>query len=233
MSCSATTGPADPAAAAAVAPRAGPLREGAAGPRTRHRHQPRDQHHPRGAGHPADIDAIPPRPGDQRAADTRGHRGTARRHPPAGGCRSSAGRLSASPAGRAQPGPGTGVAMISQLLAYGTGPLQHQACTEDLGDIIENVRRALTRQPPLHRAEMLSGPAKPMAPQSKRVRSHLLENGHSQKWSPPSRHPAPPVRSPAPRATRHTGPGDWMPPRPPTVRAFTPSGLDVATHRSG
>jgi len=123
--------------------------------------------------------------------------------------------------------------MISQLLAYGTGPLQHQACTEDLGDIIENVRRALTRQPPLHRAEMLSGPAKPMAPQSKRVRSHLLENGHSQKWSPPSRHPAPPVRSPAPRATRHTGPGDWMPPRPPTVRAFTPSGLDVATHRSG
>ena len=58
--------------------------------------------------------------------DARHHRGTARRHPPAGGCRSSAGRRSAKPPGRwpSWPAPWPrparspvqGVAMISQLL---------------------------------------------------------------------------------------------------------------------
>jgi len=53
--------------------------------------------------------------------------------------------------------------MISQLLADGTGSLYHEACTKVLGDTIENATRALTRQPPAHRAEILSRPAKPTA----------------------------------------------------------------------
>jgi len=43
------------------------------------------------------------------------------------------------------PVPVRGVAMVSQLLADGTGPLYHEACSDDLGDIIEKVTRALTR----------------------------------------------------------------------------------------
>jgi hypothetical protein len=58
------------------------------------------------------------------------------------------------------PVPVQGVAMISQLLADGTGPLYHEACTKVLADTIENATRALTRQPPEHRAETLSRPAK-------------------------------------------------------------------------
>jgi hypothetical protein len=43
------------------------------------------------------------------------------------------------------PVPVQGVAMVSQLLADGTGPLYRQACGDDLGDIIEIVIRALSR----------------------------------------------------------------------------------------
>jgi hypothetical protein len=35
--------------------------------------------------------------------------------------------------------------MVSQLLAGGTGPLYRQATGDDLGDIIQNAARALTR----------------------------------------------------------------------------------------
>jgi hypothetical protein len=46
----------------------------------------------------------------------------------------------------ARPGlvPVQGVAMVSQLLADGTGPLYHQACRDDLAAIIERATRALT-----------------------------------------------------------------------------------------
>jgi hypothetical protein len=37
-----------------------------------------------------------------------------------------------------------GVAMVSQLLADGTGPLYREASGDDLGDIIENAMRVLT-----------------------------------------------------------------------------------------
>jgi len=47
----------------------------------------------------------------------------------------------------AAPGPvaAQGVAIISQLLADGTGPLYRQVSGDDLGDIIENAVRALSR----------------------------------------------------------------------------------------
>ena len=38
-----------------------------------------------------------------------------------------------------------GVAMVSQLLADGTGPLYREARGDGLGDIIETVTRALSR----------------------------------------------------------------------------------------
>jgi hypothetical protein len=41
------------------------------------------------------------------------------------------------------PVPVQGVAMVSQLLADGTGPLYHQACRDDLAAIIERATRAL------------------------------------------------------------------------------------------
>jgi hypothetical protein len=46
----------------------------------------------------------------------------------------------------AEPGPVPvqGVAMVSQLLADGGGPLYHDACGDDLDDIIDKVMRALT-----------------------------------------------------------------------------------------
>jgi hypothetical protein len=46
----------------------------------------------------------------------------------------------------AEPGPVPvqGVAMVSQLLADGTGPLYHDARGDDLDDIIDKVTRALT-----------------------------------------------------------------------------------------
>jgi hypothetical protein len=43
------------------------------------------------------------------------------------------------------PVPAQGVAIISQLLADGTGPLYREACADDLSDIIENATRAFTR----------------------------------------------------------------------------------------
>lgn len=43
------------------------------------------------------------------------------------------------------PVPVQGVAMVSQLLADGTGPLYRQADGDDLGHIIENATRALSR----------------------------------------------------------------------------------------
>jgi hypothetical protein len=42
------------------------------------------------------------------------------------------------------PVPVRGVAMVSQLLADGTGPLYHQACRDDLAAIIERATQALT-----------------------------------------------------------------------------------------
>jgi hypothetical protein len=43
------------------------------------------------------------------------------------------------------PVPVQGVAMVSQLLADGTGSLYREACGDDLGDIIEAMTRALSR----------------------------------------------------------------------------------------
>jgi hypothetical protein len=43
------------------------------------------------------------------------------------------------------PVPVQGVAMVSQLLTDGTGPLYHQACGEDLADIIDKATQALTQ----------------------------------------------------------------------------------------
>ena len=43
------------------------------------------------------------------------------------------------------PIPVQGVAMISRLLADGTGPLYREACGDDLGDIVENAAQALSR----------------------------------------------------------------------------------------
>jgi len=42
------------------------------------------------------------------------------------------------------PVPVRGVALISQLLADGAGPLYQEACGDDLGNIIEKATRALT-----------------------------------------------------------------------------------------
>jgi hypothetical protein len=42
------------------------------------------------------------------------------------------------------PVPVQGVAIVSQLLADGTGPLYHEGCRDDLAAIIERVARALT-----------------------------------------------------------------------------------------
>jgi hypothetical protein len=42
------------------------------------------------------------------------------------------------------PVPVQGVAMVSQLLADGTGPLYQEACGDDLGNIIEKITQALT-----------------------------------------------------------------------------------------
>jgi hypothetical protein len=44
----------------------------------------------------------------------------------------------------AGPVPAQGVAMVSQLLADGTGPLYREACGDDLLSIIEKARRVLT-----------------------------------------------------------------------------------------
>jgi len=59
----------------------------------------------------------------------------------------SAGPLAALADYLAAPGPvpAQGVAMVSQLLADGAGPLYRQTSTEDLGDLIDEATRALTR----------------------------------------------------------------------------------------
>jgi hypothetical protein len=43
------------------------------------------------------------------------------------------------------PVPVQGVAMVRRLLTNGTGPLYWEACSDDLGDIIEKATQALTR----------------------------------------------------------------------------------------
>lgn len=59
----------------------------------------------------------------------------------------SAPRLAALASRLVEPGPvpARGVAMVSQLLADGTGPLYHVASGEDLGAIIARAAHALTR----------------------------------------------------------------------------------------
>ena len=61
--------------------------------------------------------------------------------------RQSAGPLAALAGYLTSPGPvpAQGVAMVSQLLADGAGPLYRQASVDDLGDLIDKVTRALTR----------------------------------------------------------------------------------------
>jgi hypothetical protein len=58
----------------------------------------------------------------------------------------SAGPLAALAGSLAAPGPvgAHGVAMVSQLLADGAGPLYREACGDDLGTIIEKMTRALS-----------------------------------------------------------------------------------------
>ena len=101
-----------------MAPRAGPLRGSAAGPRTRRRRQPRDQRH-----------LHPPRLPLRWARISQ-----------------SAAPLARLTGHQTAPGPvpAQGVAIINQLLADGTGPLYRQACADDLSDIIQNAARALT-----------------------------------------------------------------------------------------
>jgi len=43
------------------------------------------------------------------------------------------------------PVPVRGVALVSHMLADGTGPLYREACRDDLGAIVEQARNALTR----------------------------------------------------------------------------------------
>ena len=74
--------------------------------------------------------APPPRPPPSRAQISQ----------PAGPPARLAGYLAAP-----GPVPVQAVAMVSQLLADGTGPLYRQADGDDLGDIIDNIARALTR----------------------------------------------------------------------------------------
>ena len=101
----------------------------------------------------ADSAAMPGRPG---AGSPAGPRPAA--HPPAAArppwvplgrarVRQSAPLLAALASRLAEPGPvpARGVAMVSQLLADGAGPLYHEACRDDLGAIIEQATHALTR----------------------------------------------------------------------------------------
>ena len=79
--------------------------------------------------------------------------------------RQCAGPLAQLAGSLAAPGPVPvqGVAMVSQLLADGTSPLYRPGCGEDLGDIIENAARALTRLTSVHRAAIPSSSDKPTA----------------------------------------------------------------------
>jgi hypothetical protein len=59
----------------------------------------------------------------------------------------SAGPLATLAGSLATPGPvsAQGVAMVSQLIADGAGPLYREACGDDLGTVIEKMTRALSQ----------------------------------------------------------------------------------------
>ena len=85
------------------------------------------------AGDPAAVAVITARPARLPLARAR--------------IRQSAGPLAALASYLAAPGPvpAQGVAMVSQLLADGAGPLYRKASVDDLGDLIDKATRALTR----------------------------------------------------------------------------------------
>ncbi len=85
------------------------------------------------AGDPATMTVITARPARLPLARAR--------------IRQSAGPLAALAGHLAAPGPvpAQGVAMVSQMLADGAGPLYRQASVDDLGDLIDKATRALTR----------------------------------------------------------------------------------------
>ena len=85
------------------------------------------------AGDPAAVTMITARPARLPLARAR--------------IRQSAGPLAALAGYLTAPGPvpAQGVAMVSQLLADGAGPLYRKASVDDLGDLIDKVTRALTR----------------------------------------------------------------------------------------
>jgi hypothetical protein len=85
------------------------------------------------AGDPAAVTMITARPSRLPLARAR--------------IRQSAGPLAALAGSLAVPGPvsAQGVAMVSQLLADGAGPLYRKASVDDLGDLIDKATRALTR----------------------------------------------------------------------------------------
>ena len=85
------------------------------------------------AGDPAAVTVITARPARLPLARAR--------------IRQSAGPLAVLARYLAAPGPvpAQGVAMVSQLLADGAGPLYREASVDDLGDLIDKATRALTR----------------------------------------------------------------------------------------
>ena len=85
------------------------------------------------AGDPAAVAVITARPARLPLARAR--------------IRQSAGPLAALAGYLAAPGPvpAQGVAMVSQMLADGAGPLYRKASVDDLGDLIDKATRALTR----------------------------------------------------------------------------------------
>jgi hypothetical protein len=85
------------------------------------------------AGDPAEVTVITARPARLPLARAR--------------IRQSAAPLAELASCLAAPGPvpAQGVAMVSQLLANGAGPLYREASVEDLGDLIDKAARALTR----------------------------------------------------------------------------------------
>ena len=85
------------------------------------------------AGDPAEVTVITARPARLPLARAR--------------IRQSAGPLAVLASNLAAPGPvpAQGVAMVSQLLANGAGPLYREASVEDLGDLVDKAARALTR----------------------------------------------------------------------------------------
>ena len=85
------------------------------------------------AGDPAAVTVVTVRPSRLPLARTR--------------IRQSAGPLAVLAGCLATPGPvpAQGVAMVSQLLTDGTGPLYREASADDLGGLIDKATRALTR----------------------------------------------------------------------------------------